>query len=285
MDTAWDLLAFPRLCGLLAKSPTRLSQSMHNAGFQNLGLPFTYVAFDTEDTAAAIQAMRKLGIRGYSLTIPHKEIAFSLVDDLSPEAKAIGAVNTVINTGTRLLGENTDWLGVQSALKEGAVSVQGRRVLMLGAGGAARAGIYALQRMGAKEIVISNRSFGRAQDLAAEFSITALSLSDLAAQQASDFSLLVNSTPVGSHLHPGENALAGFYNGKQGKELPAYFEMATFPTPLLEKVKQLGGKTVEGSRMLLFQAEAQFLLFTGQSAPLSAWKTPYSPSFKRNKTA
>ena len=118
METFWDLLSYPRLCGLLARKPTRLGQAMHNAGFAELGLPFAYVAFDTEDTAHALDTMRRLGFRGFSLTIPHKETALPLLDECSREASVIGAVNTVVNSGKSLFGENTDWIGVRDSLLE-----------------------------------------------------------------------------------------------------------------------------------------------------------------------
>ncbi len=243
---------------------------MHNAGYQELGLPFSYIAFDTEDTKGALSAMRTLKIRGYSLTIPHKEAAVALLDELSPEAKIIGAVNTVLNSGTKLFGENTDWIGVQAALKEAEVEAKGQRVLIFGAGGAARAGIFALQKMGASEIVVCNRTLSRAQDLANEFSARAIGEDELSNQNPKDYALLVNTTPLGSHLQAGANPLACFYVDGENQHLPAYFEMGTFPTPLLKLVQSLGAKAIEGQRMLLFQAEEQFRLFTEQSAPLKA---------------
>lgn len=268
MDTAWDLLAFPRLCGLIARKPTRLSQEMHNAGFKALGLPFCYVAFDIEDTAAALQAMRKMGFRGLSLTIPHKENALPLLDSIDPTAKTIGAVNTVINDGRALTGYNTDWIGIRDALGEAKIEVKGKKVLIYGAGGAARAAVLALQKLEAAEIFLCNRSAPRAEALAKEFktkSVLETALPELAA--AGEIDLIVNSTPIGSKLESGPSPLSVFFTEVFAKSRPALFEMVTRETPLEKAARAAAVKVVSGSRMLLFQALEQFRLFTTHEAP------------------
>ena len=119
----------PQVCGLLAKSPTRLSLAMHSAGFAALKLQFIYLNFDTENTREAFAEMRAKGYRGYSLTFRHKEVGFNLVDELDVDAKKIGAINTVINAGDKLIGYNTDCFGIEEALREAGVSVKERRAL------------------------------------------------------------------------------------------------------------------------------------------------------------
>ena len=277
METFWDLLSYPRLCGLLARKPTRLGQAMHNAGFAELGLPFAYVAFDTEDTAHALDTMRRLGFRGFSLTIPHKETALPLLDECSREASVIGAVNTVVNSGKSLFGENTDWIGVRDSLLEARVEVRGKDALMFGAGGAARAGIFALKEMGARRIVVCNRTPERANALALQFGVEAAPFESLAPQE---FSLIINSTPLGSHLDAGPNPLELFYQRKAAA-LPAYFEMVTRDTPLLAKVRECGAPAVSGSRMLLYQALEQFRLFTGTPAPKAAMERALADELRR----
>lgn len=98
----------PKICGLLAEKPTNLSKAMHLAGYKALSIDFDYLCFDTLDTASSLQEMRAKAHRGYSLTIPHKESAMELVDELSESAKKIGAINTVVNSSGRLKGYNTD---------------------------------------------------------------------------------------------------------------------------------------------------------------------------------
>ena len=260
-----EQLSFPALYGLLAVKPTLLSQAMHNAGFKALGLNSFYVAFDTTDTDGAFQAMRTLGIRGYSLTIPHKENAVELVDELSVEAKKIGAVNTIVNDGGKLRGENTDWLGIKAAFAEASANFNDKKVLIFGAGGAARAAIFAALVGGAINVAVSNRTPERAEALAADFEIEVLPIEQLKDLGKHGFDVLINCTPIGSKLALTEqfpfdiNQLIGF---------DTVFDMVTKDTtPLLEAAKNQGLKTVSGLRMLLFQALEQFRLFTGENPP------------------
>ena len=265
-STDWERLSFPRLCGLLAEKPTKLSQAMHNAAFRDFGLPFTYVAFDTTDTVAALAAMRLLGIRGMSLTIPHKERALPLVDRLSDEAKTIGAINTVINTGDELYGENTDWRGIVRALSEGDRSFVGGSAVVVGAGGAAAAALFALKSLGFTSIAVSNRTHARAEELAQQHGVTTLPYSEIGSLSPDSLSLFVNATPIGSHLASGD-----FGFDLSARYLPLariVFDMVTRETPLLLHSKAVGAETVSGLRMLLHQAADQFQLFTELAAPV-----------------
>lgn len=262
----WERLSFPRLCGLLAERPTKLSQAMHNAGFRDFGLPFSYVAFDTTDTVAALAAMRVLGLRGLSLTIPHKERAMPLVDQLSDEAKEIGAINTVINTGTELYGENTDWRGIVRALSEGERSFTGGSAVVVGAGGAAAAALFALKSLGFASIAVTNRTAARAEELARQHGVGIMAYSKLATLSPDSLTLFVNATPIGSHLTSGD---FGFDLAAHPAPLAAVvFDMVTRDTPLLQHAKAAGADTVSGLRMLLHQAADQFQLFTELAAPL-----------------
>ena len=172
MNTDWSKLSFPRLCALAAQSPTKLSQAMHNAAFKELGIDFSYVAFDTADTPSVVRSMRELGIRGFSLTIPHKENALDLVDFKSEEVEAIKATNTLINDGSKIHAFNTDTVGIERAFAEAGVkSLSGKDVLLLGAGGAAKAAIYTAKKLDAKSILVANRNEERAKSLASEFQV------------------------------------------------------------------------------------------------------------------
>ena len=256
-------MAFPNLCGLLAKSPTRLSQAMHNAGFRAKGLEFFYVNFDTEDTESALSCMRKLGIRGFSLTIPHKEKAMDLVDSLSEEARAVGAINTVINNGNELKGYNTDCFGIERGFSEAGVSVKGGSVLVLGAGGASRAGLKVLEELGAKEVKLANRSVERAEELAKDFSAQVIPLSALSRADVQAFDIIINSTPLGSKLFPQESPIDPTWvcSGQ------VVFDFVTNETALTKATKKVGAVAIVGERMLLHQGVEQFRLFTGEQAP------------------
>ena len=254
VQTNWDKLSFPRLCGLLAGNPSSLSQAMHNAGFKALGIDFIYSAFSTVDTEHALKSCRELGFRGLSLTIPHKEAAMHLVDKLSDEAKKIGSINTVINDGEYLHGINTDYFGIIQALKE--VNFTSTQALVIGAGGASRGALYALQQMGVEKIKICNRSADRAIKLAKEFQVEYLELESISKWITSNSCLVVNSTPA-----------TELFDLESISSKHTVFDMITSETQLIRKAKENGAQVVPGIRMLLHQALMQFELFTEQTAP------------------
>jgi shikimate dehydrogenase len=270
METAWDQLAYPRLCGLLGARPSKLSQAMHNAGFKALGLPFAYVAFSTNDTVLGIHAMRGLGFRGLSLTIPHKEVAVSLVDDLRDDVKEIRAINTVINYGDELLGCNTDWSGIVKALEEAQFSGKGKSALVFGAGGASRAALYALKNLELANILITNRTAERAKKLAADFAVDFVEAKDVNNALLEKTELFINATPIGLPLAGAEQVypfdLKVFCTGH------TVFDMVTKNTELTSVAQQNGATVVHGARMLLYQALEQFELFTEQPAPLAIFE-------------
>jgi len=267
VKTNWQNLSNPRLCGLLADKPTQLSWAMHNAGFQHLNLPFNYSTFDSRDTKHSLAELRQLGFRGLSLTIPHKEAAMTLVDQLDEESRTIGAINTIINDGTLLHGYNTDVTGIISAFAEcGEKDLSEKSILLLGAGGAARAAVVALKRLGAKKIIIANRDDNRAENLAKEFQLETHAYRDLKSRALKQFGVLMNTSALGSKLAVVD---ASEYPVDLAKLTAStlVFDAVTNDTPLTRAGEQAGAKVVHGLRMLLFQALRQFELFTEQPAP------------------
>ena len=256
--------SFPRLCGRLGANASTLGQAMHNAAFRALDLPFIYVAFTTTDTAAGIQAMRSLGFRGYSLTIPHKEAALPFIDKLSEEAKAIGAINTVINEDGLLRGENTDWFGVIESLREVQFEGTGKKALLFGASGASRAAVYALKLLGCAKVYITNRSDERAKALARSFNVEFLSYASLRSFDFSSIDLFINGSSIGLGLT--ENEQFPFSSGAFTRR-HFVFDMVTEATELLRVAGSNGATLIPGTRMLLHQAYRQFYCFTGQEAP------------------
>jgi shikimate dehydrogenase len=196
-----------------------------------------------------------------SLTIPHKERALELLDELSDEVRAIGSANTVINTADALLGFNTDHYGVSQALREaGYQGDEDRPALVFGAGGAARAAVYALAQLNVKNIVISNRNLERAEIVARDFAIGLTPYESLTADYISSLGLFINATPIGLRL-AGDGAKYPF--GLDSFSTDSFvFDMVTKDTELLTGAKACGATVVHGSRMLLFQALKQFELFT-----------------------
>ena len=186
----------PILCGSIAGRPGRFGVAMHTAAYRALGLDWTYVAFGTDDTAGAVAAMRTLGIRGLGVTMPHKLRILPLLDAVTDDALAIGAVNTVVNDDGRLTGHNVDWIGALAALRE-EIEPAGTDAAVIGAGGGARSVAWGLLQAGAR-VTVFNRDVAKGQALAdalgASFGGPPEALAD-----ASPFALIVHATPVGFH--------------------------------------------------------------------------------------
>ena len=257
-----------QICKLVAEKPTQLSRSMHNAAFEARGLAFKYEVLDTSDTKLAIEEMRSQNIRGYSLTIPHKEEALKLIDLIDSAAEDVGAVNTVINNKGILTGYNTDVFGIEEAIQEVRPLAEFKRALILGAGGAGRAAVKVLTQLANCEVYITNRTKERAEALASDFNCSALTIEE-ALKIEQPFDLLINSTPIGSHLaEDSSNNMASLVGGLS--EEAVVFDMVTkVKTALLDLAEKQGLKTVSGPRMLLHQAVKKFELFTSTSpAPL-----------------
>lgn len=252
-----------------------LSPLMQNAALRAAGIDAVYVPFHV--TAAqlrdAVCALRALNILGVNLTIPHKEAACALVDELDPSAALIGAVNTIVNRDGRLLGCNTDAPGLLRALREElGVDPAGRRVLVAGAGGAARAAAVALAQTGAAWVGVANRTVTRAEQLVADLAprlqgttFAALSLAaDLPMHLDEPIDLLVNSTAAGLR---GETL--PFAPGACVREGGAVYDMVygREPTPLVAAAAAAGVSAADGLGMLAGQGEEAFRLWFGTEPP------------------
>jgi shikimate dehydrogenase len=267
--------AHTKLCAVLG-FPVRHSMSpvLHNAAYQHCGLSdqFAFLAFEVQPAglSAAVAGLRELGAAGFAVTLPHKRAILPLLDEVSPLALRIGAVNTVRIQNGKLLGENTDIHGVLEPLRKrlGAGTLRGCRVALLGAGGAARAALVGLLNEGAS-VTILNRSQPNAKALADEFSVAYSSLDDL--QVLRDAQVVINSTSVGMRpqVEVSPIALAGV-NSQQ-----LVFDLVYTPleTKLLRDARAAGARTIPGLEMFLEQAARQFELFTGHTAPHEHMRT------------
>jgi len=242
-----------------------LSPAMHNAGYKALGIEDQFVFLGAkvrvEDVRIVIEAMKKMGIHGLTCTIPHKVEVMKFLDEIDPIAKKIGAVNTVLNKNGRLIGFNTDWLGVVVPLEK-ITKLFDKNVLVLGSGGAARAVVFGLLKKGAN-VKIFNRTKEKAVVLAEEFGCQTTGLKD--ESEISNFNIIINTTSVG--MKPLENETpvpTEFINKKQ-----IIFDIVYVPheTKLLKDAKKRGAKIIHGVEMLLHQGTAQFKIYTGHSAP------------------
>lgn len=252
------------LCGSLSLHPVSLGAAMHLAGYRALDLAFTYVPFAVTDLEGAIRGMRALGIRGLGISMPFKQAVMPFLDELDPIAGTIGAVNTVVNEGGRLIGHNTDWIGALRAVEEER-PVAGARVLLIGAGGAARAIAFGVKERGGA-LSIANRDVEKARSLAAETGGQARGLEELA--RAGDYDVVINATSAGmvevdpKSLVPEEALREGL----------TVMDIVYKPieTDLIKAARRRGAKAIHGGRMLLHQAARQFELYTGAMAPLAA---------------
>jgi len=240
-----------------------LSPAIHNAAFRAIGKNAVYLAFDVTDLLGAIGGIRALGIKGLSVTIPHKEAIVGLLDEIDPVASRIGAVNTVVNGDGHLVGTNTDWMGAVRALQE-VTDLEGKEVLVLGAGGASRAVCIGLMDMGVAGIHIANRTPERARALA---EVCNASWSGLDGISGIEASILINTTSVGMTPNVNETPIPS-------KLLPRFqvvMDIVYSPTKtrLLREASKAGCKVVRGLNMLLYQGVTQFELWTGESAPVA----------------
>ena len=254
-----------------------LSPAMHNAAFAALRLSFLYVPFAVapENLEPALRGLNALGIVGVNLTIPHKEAVLPFLDEITDEARAIGAVNTVHVTGGRLLGDNTDGRGFFEPLREMGVSVTGRSVVVLGAGGAARAVVFRLVHEGA-HVTLVNRTPERAERLAADAAPTGtgtvrtltFELHDAKelGKRIAESELLVHTTRVG--MSPHSDALPPVPLEAFHSDLLVY-DLVYNPveTELLKQARARGCSTLTGVKMLVFQGAAAFERWTGQWPP------------------
>src|SRR5581483_1222159 len=258
-----------------------LSPVMHNAAFQALGLPYRYLPFQVrpKNLKKAVEGIIPLGIGGINVTIPHKETVLPLLDSVDSEAQKIGAVNTVVVASDRLIGHNTDGRGFLASLFEGDIDPTGKRVILVGAGGAARGVAIALAAAGASEMILIARTSSRGKELADR--LAALSPRLKVSVLGTDFekespfrqgrpTLLVNTTPLGM---------------KEGDLLPfpaslldpawivADLIYRPYETLLLSAAKKIGAKTVSGLGMLLHQGALAFELWTKEKPPLQIMRS------------
>lgn len=269
-----------RLCAVIGNPVGHsLSPALHNAAFNALGLDFVYVAFRVEDLKNAVCGMRALhNFRGMSVTIPHKIEIIDYLDEVAEVDRFIGSVNTVINENGRLYGFGTDGPGALKAVLDAGVTLEGKSVLILGAGGASRAIAFTLARFTALDslmILDINDSvmLTLADDLRAGTTVpieTAYLDNCSIAKRVPVADIIINCTPVG--MHPNVDASlvpAELFNKDQ-----VVFDVVYTPleTRLLREAAAQGCRVISGVEMFINQAVLQFERFTGESAPLEVMR-------------
>ncbi|HEC21046.1 MAG TPA: shikimate dehydrogenase [Candidatus Peregrinibacteria bacterium] len=248
-----------KICALVGNPVSHsASPKVFDAGFEKQNLFYRYIPFCVKNLSVAAEGLRALPVKGFSVTIPYKEKIIPLLDRVDPVARELGAVNTVVREGKKLIGYNTDWVGVYQPLRK--YSLKGKKASVLGAGGAARAAVYALKKLGAK-VTVFNRTFSRAQRLGKEFKVNSALLKDFP-QYKSD--IVINATSVG--MESKKMSI-------KTKDIPTggiVFDIVYTPkeTALLKAARKKGCRVIYGTEMFLAQAAEQYKLWTGEEAPL-----------------
>jgi shikimate dehydrogenase len=248
-----------------------LSPLLHNAGYEALGIEkkfvFTAARVEPQNLKQAVEGIRAFGIRGVSVTIPHKQTIIPYLDKLDSLAEQIGAVNTVLNENGKLTGFNTDWQGVIIPLDERA-RIHGMKVAIIGAGGAARAAAFGLTVEKDCKVSIFNRTLSHAQELAKAFGGEAYDFNEF--ERLRQFDIIIQATPVGAF--PRDRVSIVPQSVIEPNQIVFDMVYAPYDTLLLEEAAAVGARTVPGVEMLLHQGTAQFELYTGNAAPVEAMR-------------
>ena len=264
------------------------SPAMYNYSFEKLGLDYAYVAFDVkeDEMEQAISAMRLFKMRGCNVTMPGKNIAVKFMDELSPAAELIGAVNTIVNDDGKLTGHHTDGIGFVQNLRENGVEVKGKKITIAGGGGAATAMQVQCALDGAREITIFNKKdafFERTLQTAEKIRnavdgivVNVYDIDDVAkmTEEILSSDIFANATIVGMKPLDDQSVV---------KDLSAFHKDLVvcdavynpIETKLLREAKEAGCKCVGGKGMLLWQGVAAFKLYTGQDMPVEEVKEKF----------
>jgi len=254
-----------------------ISPAFQQAAFDHLGIDATYQAWETppEKLGDAVSRLRADTYLGANVTVPHKQVVRQYLDSVEPLAVSIGAVNTIVRDNARLIGHNTDAHGfIQSLKREARFEPAGKRVVLIGAGGAARAAVYGLAQEGISSLVIANRTLANAVSLTDEMSsdlsdVRAVRLdSDLLENYCSSADLIVNTTSIGM-LHGPADGRSPISETLIPNDCLVY-DIVYNPedTPLLKSARRAGAQTLGGLPMLVYQGAAAFELWTDQPAPI-----------------
>ena len=260
-----------RVAGVIG-SPIRHSRSpaLVNAAFAAAGVDWTYAAFEVApgSGADAVRAMRALGLGGLSVTMPHKADVIAALDRVTPDAEVLGAVNCIAWDGPELVGHNTDGAGLVASLRADGVDPAGRRCAVVGAGGAARSVIRALGLAGAAEVVVVNRTEGRA--------IAAAELAGAVGRAGTEVDLgaaelVINATSVAMGVPAGSTGPVPFDPARLGAG-QTVVDLVYLPleTPLLAAAAVRGARPIDGLGMLVHQAAIAVQLWTGTPADVAA---------------
>lgn len=263
-----------------------LSPAIHNAAFAAAGLDYVYIPLAVKPArlAQAIAGFAAAGFAGVNVTVPHKVKVIPLLDALDRSAELVGAVNTIVFAAGRATGYNTDLAGFVNSLLAAGVAIGGRRTVLLGAGGAARAVAWGFIEHGASSVTVGARDGSKAAAFAASFPAGAVTgcgwQDDSFAGALGRCDILVNCTPLGMHPHTGE---APPLDWTALQPTAAVCDLIYTPetTLFLARARERGHLAVGGAGMLIEQGAAAFTLWTGRDAPRSAMRTALDAALRR----
>ena len=262
---------------ILLGNPVRhsLSPLMHNTALEAMGINGRYTAFCATDAGEALAGIRGLNIRGASVTIPFKTDVMKYLDEIDRDARALGAVNTIVNDAGRLIGYNTDWMGLIQSLKD-KMNLNGKTVAILGAGGTAHAAAYGVIREGGK-LIILNRTEEKGRRLAAQFACPFYPLSN-AGRISAD--VLVNTTSVGLYPDVDQSPVQADILSRFEYVMDVIYN--PLKTKLLCDAEAAGCKILSGLEMFVHQGAGQLKLWTGKEAPLALMQKTVRERLEKN---
>jgi len=254
-----------------------LSPTMHNAAFEHLKLGFVFVAFRVtpDELESAVRGACALGIRGLNVTMPHKNSVTEFLDEADPAVKFLKAANTILNQRGRLRGFNTDGVGALKALKNNGVNLAGKKVLLLGAGGAAKAIAFSLAKE-VDELSILNRDIVKARELASVLEpfgkkiVGSELLPRKIQQELQNSDVLINATSVGMSPNASEILIESDWLKPEISVMDAVYNPVE--TRLIRIARGAGAKVINGVEMLLYQGAASFEIWTQCKAPVEVMR-------------
>lgn len=255
-----------------------MSPLMHNAAFEYLNLDYVYVPFkvSSHELKSAITGAKSLNIKGLNVTIPHKTEVINYLDSLDKSAELIGAVNTIKFDDNHAKGYNTDGIGAVKAIEE-ISTVENKKIIILGAGGASRAVSFQILIDGAKELIIANRTPENALELQNDLTeklnanVKCVDLEEELKNELLDADILINTTPIGMYPNVDQEPLlkAGMMHENLIVNDLVYNPLKT---GLLKEAEKAGAKTISGIKMLIYQGMESFRIWTGVNPPLEVFR-------------
>ena len=234
---------------------------MHNQAFSAIGFNGLYIPLEADDIQQVISGLKSLNFKGASITIPHKQSIIDHLDELDDAAEAIQAVNTIVNSGGRLIGYNTDQSGAMRALSD-KIDIDGKDIAIIGAGGAARAIGFGIKAAGGRAIIL-NRSKQKGEQLAHELDAEFILLSEV---KKLDCNILINTTPIG--MTPNVDDMCLPQTALHNNMVVMDIIYTPLKTKLLREAEKIGCASIDGLSMFVCQGAEQFALWTGKNAPV-----------------